>query len=241
MVLWIHGGGWTTSSRTDVILNMNMEYLLAQGYAFVSCEYTLSNLIKETGKPDVVENNTQGKQMLYDLKLAIRFLRANEEKYNLDTSFICAMGESAGAHLSLLLGTTNGSKEHEAENVATMDWKDYSSDIQAMVSYSLPTDLTGDSLNVLQNSENYKDAEYYCGEVNGESVYAKAEEVVPTSVYVMAYCCLGTEYLAEHSNYTTEPDPKKWVMDDEAYAAAAFLSPFCQFNSETPPMYLIHG
>ena len=38
VVLWIHGGGWTTSSRTDVILNMKMEYLLAQGYAFVSCE-----------------------------------------------------------------------------------------------------------------------------------------------------------------------------------------------------------
>lgn len=240
IVLWIHGGAWTTSSRTDIILNTTMEYMLAQGYAFVSCEYTLSNVTKGTGEDDVIVNESLGKQMVYDLKLAIRFLRANAEKYNLDASFICAMGESAGAHLSLLLGTTNGSKAHEAADTETMDWKGYSSDVQAIVAYSLPSDLTGDSLETLKDSD-YKDTQYYIGESGGTGIYASADAIVPYSCYMMAFCVLGSEYVQAHVKNSTSVNPLGDGFDDEGYEAAAFLSPYCQVNSDTPPMYLIHG
>lgn len=43
-----------------------------------------------------------------DVKTAIRFLRANGEKYKLDTSFIGITGFSSGGHLASLAGTTNG-------------------------------------------------------------------------------------------------------------------------------------
>ena len=139
VILWIHGGGWSSCSRKDVILSNTRDYFLAHGYAFASVEYTLS---KSDDPSNILgmQSEKQGKQMIYDVKLAIRFLRANAEKYKLDTDFICAMGESAGAHLSLLAGTTNGSAEHED---LTMGWADYSSDIQASVSCSTPTDLRG--------------------------------------------------------------------------------------------------
>lgn len=248
VILWIHGGGWTTSSRTDIILNTTMEYFLAQGYAFVSVEYTLSDreaelTAEEQAKVDACEtqeekdalkelysikNPSQGKQMVYDIKQAIRFLRANGEQYNLDTTFICAMGESAGAHLSLLMATTNGSSDHEAADTATMEWKDYSSDVQCVVAYSLPTDLTNDSVVFLQD---YKET-YPLIDANG------GDAAMATSNFTMAYCLLGYDYIEKHTN----GDPLNGgEPDDELLAAERFLSPFYQVNSETPPIYLIHG
>lgn len=247
VILWIHGGGWSTSSRTDIILNTTMEYFLAQGYAFVSVEYTLSErnaalTEEEQAKIDAcqtqeekdaltelysIKNATQGKQMVYDIKQAIRFLRANGEQYNLDTTFICAMGESAGAHLSLLMSTTNGSEEHEAWDVETMEWKDYSSDIQCVVAYSIPTDMSEDSASFLMD---YTD-EYALIEELGKDYMAYNN-------FVMAYCVLGYDYIEAH----TDGDPLNGgTPDAELLAAERFLSPFYQVNSDTPPMYLIHG
>lgn len=218
VILWIHGGAWTSSSRTDIILSNTMEYMLAQGFAFVSAEYTLS----ESGD-DGITNETQGKQMIYDLKLAVRFLRANAETYNLNTDFIGAMGESAGAHLALLLGTTNGSDEHEAADTETMDWKDYSSDVQAMAAFSGPTDLTSDSASFLQDyTEDYPLL---------ETTYT--QEAIEMSNAMMAMCVLGQDYISEH---TVDGEP-----DDELLEAEKFMSPYWQVNSDTPAMYLIHG
>ena len=218
VILWIHGGAWTSSSRTDIILSNTMEYMLAQGFAFVSAEYTLS----ESGDEGIT-NETQGKQMIYDLKLAVRFLRANAETYNLNTDFIGAMGESAGAHLALLMGTTNGSDEHEAADTDAMDWKDYSSDVQAMASYSGPTDLTSDSASFLQS---YTDDYPLL-----ETTYT--QEMIEASNAMMAMCVLGSDYISEH---TVDGEP-----DDELLEAEKFMSPYWQVNSDTPAMYLIHG
>lgn len=247
VVLWIHGGAWTTSSRTDIILNTTMEYFLAQGYAFVSVEYTLSDpnaelTAEEQAKVDACEteeeksamkdlystkNPTQGKQTVYDIKQAIRFLRANGEQYNLDTSFICAMGESAGAHLAALMATTNGSEEHEAQDVNTMQWKDYSSDIQCVVAYSMPSDLSNDSVVFLQD---YAE-EYPIIATLGESGMAYSN-------FMMAYLVVGYDYMEAH----TDGDPASGgTPDDELLDALRFVSPFYQVNSDTPPMYLIHG
>ena len=157
VILWVHGGAWTTGSRKDVILNNTRDYLLANGFAFVSCEYTMSTMT-DSSDFTTVSNETQGRQMIYDLKLAIRFLRANAETYHLNTDFICAMGESAGAHLSLLLGTTNGDPDHED---LTMGWANESSDVQLMVSYSGPTDITEDT--APEDSTNLMNAIYVLG------------------------------------------------------------------------------
>ena len=247
VILWIHGGGWTTSSRTDIILNTTMEYFLAQGYAFASVEYTLSDRNAELTEEEqakieaaeteeekqhlsevyAIKNPTQGKQMVYDIKQAIRFLRANGEQYNLDTDFICAMGESAGAHLSLLMATTNGDEEHEAWDVDTMDWKGFSSDVQCAVAYSLPTDLTTESVEFLQE---YK-ADYPLIEAHG------GDEAMAANNFIMAYCQMGYSYIEEH----TDGEPFGGEPDDELLEAEEFMSPFCQINSDTPPIYLIHG
>ena len=50
-----------------------------------------------------------------DCKAAIRWLRANAAKYNLDPDHIGVWGVSAGGHLVALLGTTGGVKEFEGK------------------------------------------------------------------------------------------------------------------------------
>ena len=250
VILWVHGGGWTTSSRTDIILNETMEYFLAQGYAFVSAEYTLSDrdaelTEEEQAKVDAcateeekealietyqIKNDTQGKQMIYDLKLAVRFLRAHAGEYNLDTRFIGAMGESAGAHLSLLMATTNGDEDYEGPDGEKYGgYADYSSDVQCAVAYSLPTDLTGESVAFLRSNE---DIYPIIAELDDQTIY--------DDTFIMAYCLTGYSYLEDHLVSGTIGDMGA-EYDDEAVEALEFMSPYCQVDSNSAPMYLIHG
>lgn len=137
VILWIHGGAWSALDRNSCFISRTMDYLLSRGFAVVSAEYTLSEVkdgvVLKSGYP----------QMIYDLKAAVRFLRANAAQYRLDPDYIVAMGESAGAHLSMLLGTTNGRAEYED---LSMGNEGFSSDVQLMVSYFGPTDCMGDEI-----------------------------------------------------------------------------------------------
>lgn len=50
---------------------------------------------------------------IYDCKAAIRWIRGNAKKYNLDPNKIAVWGSSAGGHLVAMLGTSGGVKELE--------------------------------------------------------------------------------------------------------------------------------
>lgn len=170
VVLWIHGGGYITGNRKSVLLQNNKEYLLSQGYAFVSVEYTLT----EATTVDNVTTYGEGgmPEMLQDIKLAVRFLRANASTYNLNTDFIAAMGESAGAGLALLMATTNGYvdvddgfydgyfEEIYGSEIAnrlssikyedkSTGWANYSSDVQAAVTVCAPSKFSGDFIYIM--------------------------------------------------------------------------------------------
>ena len=101
IIFWIQGGGWSSMNRKSCILDDTKEYLIYKGYAFVSAEYTL---VKHTEDGKAISPKLG---MIHDLKAAIRFIRANADKYNLNPKYIVAMGESAGGHLSFLLGISN--------------------------------------------------------------------------------------------------------------------------------------
>ncbi len=79
VVVWIHGGGWQGGSKD----RCSAQWLTASGYAVVSVEY---RFLKEAFFPACVQ----------DCRAAIRFLRANAQKYNLDPDRIGAFGISAG-------------------------------------------------------------------------------------------------------------------------------------------------
>lgn len=94
-VLLIFGGGWKSGNKDHWI--SFAQQLAAKGYVAVAVEYRLS---PEAKYPAAV----------YDLKAAIRWMRENAKKYNIDKKRIASLGVSAGGQLASLLGTTNDNK-----------------------------------------------------------------------------------------------------------------------------------
>jgi acetyl esterase/lipase len=93
LLIWIHGGGWSGGSKAG------MPYLsqLPRGYVAASIEYRFS---QKAVFPAQIQ----------DCQAAIRFLRANAKKYNIDPERIGVGGASAGGHLAALVGTNGGKK-----------------------------------------------------------------------------------------------------------------------------------
>lgn len=98
LVVFIHGGGWSAGSKDGA----QPLWGLIQGtpYAGASINYRLSE-------------HAQFPAQIHDCKAAIRWLRGNSKKYNLNPDRICAFGMSAGGHLVSLLGVTGGIKALE--------------------------------------------------------------------------------------------------------------------------------
>jgi acetyl esterase/lipase len=99
-------------------------FLTESGFAVASINYRLS-------QHDVFPAQIQ------DCKAAVRWLRANAEKYNLDADHIGAWGSSAGGHLAALLGTSGREKELEGKGGNEKQ----SSRVQCVVDFYGPTDL----------------------------------------------------------------------------------------------------
>jgi pectinesterase len=97
-VILIHGGGWRSGDKSQTVA---MAIALANaGYVAVCVEYRLS---LEAKYPEAV----------YDIKSAVRWMRANSKTFNLNTNKIATLGMSAGGQLATLVGFTNFNKEFE--------------------------------------------------------------------------------------------------------------------------------
>jgi pectinesterase len=118
-VLLIHGGGWSSGTKSHQ--EPMAQQLAAHGYVAAVVEYRLS---PEAQYPAAV----------YDLKSAVRYMRIHATRYGIDTSKIAAYGCSAGAHLASLLGTTLGLAKFEEAHAA----EGPSSDVQAIVNVDGP-------------------------------------------------------------------------------------------------------
>lgn len=122
-VVCIHGGGFRGGTRQRYL---PIAYHLAQhGYVAAVVSYRLSPMNQF---PAPVE----------DVKAAVRFLRANAARFQIDAERIGAVGGSAGGHLALMLGLTGGVAEFEGPGPN----QDRSSRVQAVVNFYGPTDLT---------------------------------------------------------------------------------------------------
>lgn len=93
LLVWIHGGAWRAGSKAQPPYLKQLE----RGYIVASIEYRFS---QKAIFPAQIQ----------DCQAAIRWLRANAAKYNLDPTHIGAGGGSAGGHLVALVGTAGGKK-----------------------------------------------------------------------------------------------------------------------------------
>jgi acetyl esterase/lipase len=126
VVVWIHGGAWRSGAKGGWCPACS---LLTQGYALVDISYRLS-----------FKDDAPWPDCLYDCKAAIRWLRANAGKYNLDADHIGVWGHSAGGHLVTMLGLTNNNPKFEGDEGNAQ----FSSAVQAVCDWSGPSDLSAD-------------------------------------------------------------------------------------------------
>jgi len=121
-IVVIHGGGWR-AGNFKVHVPQIFEFAKA-GYVSATVQY---RLVPAGRWPAQIE----------DVKCAVRYLRGNAEKYGIDKQRFGAIGFSAGAHLSMLLGTMDEKDGLEGSGGSSGQ----SSKVQAVVSYFGPTDL----------------------------------------------------------------------------------------------------
>ena len=126
LIIYIHGGGWISGGKDDVPDSGDespTDLILKFGYAAVSLDYRLASFTGQTPE------DHQFPAQIHDVKGAIRWLRANAKKYNLDSGHFAVWGRSAGAHLASLAGTSGGVPELEGEVGGNLE---YSSKVQAV-------------------------------------------------------------------------------------------------------------
>lgn len=123
-IIYLHGGGWAEGERSTGLYPWLNPLLASHGFITVSVDYRLSRFASFPAQ-------------IYDVKAAVRWLRANAEQYHIHPERIGAWGDSAGGHLVSLLGVTGDLPELEGNYGSS----GYSSRIQAVITRCAPYDF----------------------------------------------------------------------------------------------------
>ena len=122
-VILVHGGGWTSFDKST--MRNLAQFLARNGFVGVPVDYRLFQ-----------DDASRWPAQLDDVQRAVRWIRANAAKYNIDPNRIGAYGHSSGGQLALLLGMVDTRDNSDAALAK------YSSKVQAVVDASGPTDFT---------------------------------------------------------------------------------------------------
>jgi acetyl esterase/lipase len=122
-VLCIHGGGFRAGTRDSY--DGLIRQLAERGYVAATVTYRLAPKYPFPAA-------------IYDVKAAVRWLRANAAKYHIDPDHIGVTGGSAGGHLAQFLGVTADVKEFEGDEGNL----DQSSRVTCVVNDYGPSDFT---------------------------------------------------------------------------------------------------
>lgn len=126
-VVIIHGGAWRAGNKSSN--HQLMDRFARRGYVAMSPQYRFCP--QETFPAQV-----------HDVKAAVRWLKQHAGEYKLDAGRLGAMGFSAGGHLALMLGVTDGDDGLEGDGGAdAVDTR-----VRAVVNYFGPTDLLADDI-----------------------------------------------------------------------------------------------
>jgi acetyl esterase/lipase len=128
VVIWTGGSAWMADTGKRTAPGIAAQ-LLPAGYAVAGVSIRSSSQVQFPGQ-------------LHDIKAAIRWLRANAKRYNLDPERIGIMGDSSGGWTTAMAALTGDSPELEG----TVGTTGISSRVQAAVAFYPPTNfLTMDS------------------------------------------------------------------------------------------------
>jgi len=134
VIVYVHGGGWSGGSSSELQGMAGWQSFLSAGFALASINYTSSS-------------TRVFPQQIFDVKSAIRFLRANAARYGLSNR-IGIWGGSAGGQLAALAGTSCGVASLEGDQGVRTG----SSCVQAVVDVVGPTDFLQMDSHLLNSS-----------------------------------------------------------------------------------------
>jgi len=149
-IIYMHGGGLTSGSRIE--MNQFCILFARRGYVTATIDYR-TGIYPPSNAVHFAEALLRGIQ---DCKAAVRYLRANADKYKIDTTRIFVGGVSAGSFLSAHMAFWN------------------QSEIPADVNQSKWGDLEGTTGNPGHSSA-IQAALVYCGAIN-DTTYIQAGE-----------------------------------------------------------------
>ena len=131
MLVYLHAGGWIAGDRTGVSDMVSAQ--VARGYALASVDYQLAT-VDAGGRPIASFPGA-----VWDVKRAIRFVKANAEAWSLDPVAVVLVGTSAGGHLAALVAATRGELEPPELPPTTAPSRD--SSVRGVADIVGPTDL----------------------------------------------------------------------------------------------------
>jgi acetyl esterase/lipase len=108
LIIYIHGGGFTSGTRSYPSVKLLCRKMAMKGYAVASLDYRLDPNF------DLYNSSTNRRAMtdaMQDAKQAIRFFKANANAFKLDTNKIFIGGESAGAITSMMASSIDKQSE----------------------------------------------------------------------------------------------------------------------------------
>lgn len=123
-IVFVHGGGWRSGDKAGGMWRSTPISYAEKGYVCISVNYRLTD---EAPFPACVE----------DCKCAVRWLRANASKYNVDPDRIGAFGVSAGAHLVAMLGLVSREDKLEGDG----PHQEFSSGVSSVCCSAAPTNF----------------------------------------------------------------------------------------------------
>lgn len=116
-IILVHGGGWEAGDKVTYLAPL-FRPLAEAGFAWFSIDYRLTPEYRNSDQLD-------------DLRLAIRFLRRNHERFNIDPTRLALVGESAGGQLVMVVASAPCSPDPESSDPLLQT----SCDVQAVVSF----------------------------------------------------------------------------------------------------------
>jgi acetyl esterase/lipase len=120
--IYVHGSAWIGLDK-DVGTRTFFKHLAAQGHVIMDIAYRLYPETDITG-------------MVYDVRRAVAWMKANASRYQVDPARVVLGGGSAGGHLSLLTAYTENNDQLRPADLTDVDTR-----VMGVISLYGPTDL----------------------------------------------------------------------------------------------------
>jgi acetyl esterase/lipase len=129
-IVIIHGGGWRSGNKSQ--METFAIEMASREYSCFTIEFRLSL-------------EAQYPAAIFDVKNAIRYIKKNARKFNVDTTKIAVLGCSSGGQMAALIGTANGNSNFEdsKNNVKIPSKVNAIVDIDGILSFKHPESKEG--------------------------------------------------------------------------------------------------